>query len=40
MLSKMTVAMRLSLLVFVMAVAMLAIGLSGLRGMDFTNAKL
>ncbi|MFO1227728.1 MAG: MCP four helix bundle domain-containing protein [Roseateles sp.] len=40
MFSKMTVAMRLSLLVFVMAVAMLAIGLSGLRGMEFANAKL
>ncbi len=40
MLNKLTVAMRLSLLVAVMAIAMLLIGLAGLRGMDFSNAKL
>jgi methyl-accepting chemotaxis protein len=40
MLNKMTVAMRLGLLVAVMAIAMLLIGLAGLRGMDFSNAKL
>ncbi|MFG6488703.1 methyl-accepting chemotaxis protein [Roseateles sp. BYS78W] len=40
MLNKITVAMRLSLLVAVMAVAMLLIGLAGLRGMEFSNAKL
>jgi methyl-accepting chemotaxis protein len=40
MLNKMTVAMRLGLLVAVMAIAMLLIGLAGLRGMEFSNAKL
>jgi len=40
MLSKLTVAMRLSLLVAVMAIAMLLIGLAGLRGMEFSNGKL
>jgi len=40
MLSKLTVALRLSLLVAVMAVAMLLIGFAGLRGMEFSNARL
>ncbi|KQV47363.1 hypothetical protein ASC95_24670 [Pelomonas sp. Root1217] len=40
MLNKMTVAMRLGLLVTVMALAMLLIGFAGLRGMDFSNGKL
>lgn len=40
MLNKMTVAMRLGLLVAVMAIAMLLIGFAGLRGMQFSNDKL
>jgi len=40
MLNKMTVAMRLSLLVAVMAAAMLLIGFFGLRGMNFSNDRL
>jgi methyl-accepting chemotaxis protein len=36
----MTVAKRLGLLVAVMALAMLGIGLAGLRGMEFSNARL
>ncbi|MDM4766906.1 methyl-accepting chemotaxis protein [Pelomonas sp. SE-A7] len=40
MLNKLTVAWRLSILVAVMAIAMLLIGFAGLRGMDFSNAKL
>ncbi|WP_457422652.1 methyl-accepting chemotaxis protein [Roseateles sp. P5_E7] len=40
MLNKLTVATRLSLLVALMAAAMLLIGFAGLRGMQFSNDKL
>ncbi len=40
MLNKLSVGMRLSLLVAVMSLAMLLIGFAGLRGMQFSNDKL
>jgi len=40
MLNELTVAKRLSLLVVVMALAMLGIGLAGLRGMEYSNERL
>ncbi|MBV8124508.1 MAG: Tar ligand binding domain-containing protein, partial [Paucibacter sp.] len=40
MVNNLKVATRLSLLVAVMTLAMLLVGLFGLRGMDYSNAKL